>query len=71
MIVALGAGRFAGRRVETGAAGGGRTEILAGLNAGERVVVSGQFMLDSEANLREGLAKLDSQPDDARGGHRH
>jgi len=71
VIVALGAGRFAGRTVETGVAGGGRTEILAGLNAGERVVVSGQFMLDSEANLREGLAKLDSQADDPSGGHRH
>ena len=64
VIVALGRGRFAGRTVATGAAGGGRTEILAGLGAGEMVVVSGQFMLDSEANLREGLAKLESQPED-------
>ena len=71
VIVALGDGRFAGRTVATGVAAGGRTEILAGLGAGERVVVSGQFMLDSEANLREGLAKLDSRPDDAQGGHRH
>ena len=62
VIVALGDGRFTGRTVETGVAGGGRTEILAGLNVGERVVVSGQFMLDSEANLREGLGKLDPQP---------
>lgn len=62
VIVALGDGRFTGRAVETGVAGGGRTEILEGLNPGERVVVSGQFMLDSEANLREGLAKLDSPP---------
>lgn len=64
VIVALGNGRFAGRTVETGAAGGGRTEILEGLGAGEMVVVSGQFMLDSEANLREGLAKLGSQSED-------
>lgn len=71
VIVALGDGRFAGRTVETGAAGGGRTEILAGLGAGESVVVSGQFMLDSEANLREGLAKLESQADVPGGGHRH
>ena len=71
VIVALGGGRFAGRTVETGAAGGGRTEILAGLGAGERVVVSGQFMLDSEANLREGLAKLEPQANGAGGGHRH
>lgn len=64
VIVALGNGRFTGRTVETGAAGGGRTEILEGLSAGEMVVVSGQFMLDSEANLREGLAKLGSQSED-------
>lgn len=69
VIVALGGGRFAGRAVETGAAGGGRTEILAGLGAGEIVVVSGQFMLDSEANLREGLAKLESQSEDGAAGH--
>ena len=71
VIVSLGKGRFAGRAVETGAVGGGRTEILAGLEAGERVVVSGQFMLDSEANLREGLAKLESQAGGSGGGRRH
>ena len=74
VIVALGDGRFAGRAVETGVSAGPRTEILAGLKAGEEVVVSGQFLLDSEANLREGLAKLEPPPDD--GGdpgslHRH
>ena len=69
VIVALGDGRFAGRTVQTGVAGGGRTEILSGLGAGERVVVSGQFMLDSEANLREGLAKLDSEADDGAADH--
>ena len=69
VIVALGGGRFAGRTVQTGVAGGGRTEILAGLAAGERVVVSGQFMLDSEANLREGLAKLDSEADEGAADH--
>ncbi|MFA6220664.1 MAG: efflux RND transporter periplasmic adaptor subunit, partial [Erythrobacter sp.] len=30
---------------------GGRTEILAGLAEGEKVVASGQFLLDSEASL--------------------
>jgi len=74
VIVALGDGRFAARTVETGVAGGGRTEILKGLAAGESVVASGQFMLDSEVNLREGLARFDSQPSesaDSHSGHRH
>ena len=66
VIVALGNGRFAGRQVETGVKAGSRTEILAGLNSGDSVVVSGQFMLDSEANLREGLAKLEPPPDNGR-----
>lgn len=58
VILALGDGRFAPRSVETGVSAAGRTEILAGLNPGERVVVSGQFLLDSEVNLREGLSRM-------------
>ncbi len=60
VIVALGEGRFAGRAVRTGISAHGRTEILAGLSPGERVVASGQFMLDSEVRLREGFSKLDA-----------
>ena len=58
VIVSRSDGRFAGRAVRTGISTGEWTEILAGLVPGERVVASGQFMLDSEANLREGLSKL-------------
>jgi hypothetical protein len=35
-----------------------RTEVLNGLTKGEQVVVSGQFMLDSESQLQEAVAKL-------------
>lgn len=58
VIVSLGEGRFAGRLIKTGIAIDGRTEVLEGLELGEQVVASGQFMLDSEVNLREGLSKL-------------
>ncbi|MGK0375903.1 MAG: Cu(I)/Ag(I) efflux system membrane fusion protein, partial [Arenicella sp.] len=44
--------------VTTGITAEGRTEILSGLRSGDLVVASGQFMLDSEVNLREGLSKL-------------
>lgn len=64
VIIALGDGRFAGRSIHTGIKSNGRTEVLHGLREGERVVASGQFMLDSEINLREGLSKLGS-PNDA------
>jgi Cu(I)/Ag(I) efflux system membrane fusion protein len=62
VILALGAGRFRSASVTTGISADGHTEILSGLNAGDLVVASGQFMLDSEVNLREGLSKLSTPP---------
>ena len=58
VIVSLGEGNFSSRNIQTGNSADGRTEVTSGLQVGERVVVSGQFMLDSETNLREGFAKL-------------
>jgi membrane fusion protein, copper/silver efflux system len=51
VMLSLAGGRYQPAEVRTGREAGGRTEILAGLAPGERVVVSGQFLLDSEANL--------------------
>ena len=61
VVLALGEGRFAPRRVVAGAESGERIAILEGLAAGEEVVVAGQFLLDSEANLRSGLGRLGSE----------
>jgi Cu(I)/Ag(I) efflux system membrane fusion protein len=58
VVVALGEGRFAPRRVVTGQESGDQVAILEGLAAGEKVVVAGQFLIDSEANLRAGLERL-------------
>jgi len=58
VVVALGAGRFAPRRVVAGPESGDRVAIREGLAAGEVVVVAGQFLLDSEANLRAGFERL-------------
>jgi Cu(I)/Ag(I) efflux system membrane fusion protein len=60
VVVALGEGRFAARRVVAGPESGDRVVIREGLAAGEAVVVAGQFLLDSEANLRSGLERLSS-----------
>ncbi|MEZ5988258.1 MAG: efflux RND transporter periplasmic adaptor subunit [Planctomycetota bacterium] len=58
-FVSLGSGRFDPRDVRTGVeAGDGTVEVLAGLEAGEMVVTSGQFLLDSESRIREGLLRL-------------
>jgi Cu(I)/Ag(I) efflux system membrane fusion protein len=51
-------GHFEPRDVKTGLAGtDGNIEILEGLAAGETVVTSGQFLLDSESRLREAVQK--------------
>lgn len=58
VIVLDGEGRFHPIRIRTGRSSGGRTEVLAGLNGGERVVTSGQFLIDSEASLSGALERL-------------
>lgn len=58
VIVQMERNLFEPREVELGAAGGGFQEIRRGLSAGERVVTSSQFLIDSESNLREAINKI-------------
>ena len=51
VMIATDNGRYRPAEVRTGREGGGQTEILEGLAVGEKVVASGQFLLDSEASL--------------------
>ena len=48
-----------------GAESGERVAILEGLEVGEQVVVAGQFLLDSEANLRSAVVSLRARFGDA------
>ncbi len=58
-VVALGEGQFEPRDIELGLdSGDGWLEVLAGLKQGEDVVVSSQFLIDSESNLQEAVKKL-------------
>src|SRR5687768_7843818 len=59
VIVALGEGRFRAAPVEVGFESGGQSEIRKGLQAGERVVLSGQFLIDSEASLSATVGRLE------------
>lgn len=53
------AGKFEPRRIETGVRNGqDEMQVLSGLAPGEKVVVSGQFLLDSESRLREATLKM-------------
>ncbi len=65
VMLAEDAGNFRPVAVEPGREADGNTEIRRGLQAGQRVVVSGQFLIDSEASLRGLDAGIDSEPDDA------
>lgn len=51
VMIAQAGGRYAPAEVRIGREAGGKTEILAGLSEGEKVVASGQFLIDSEASL--------------------
>jgi RND family efflux transporter MFP subunit len=54
VYIGRGEGRFEPRRVEVGERSEGRVEILSGLKAGERIVISGAFLVDSESRMRSG-----------------
>jgi Cu(I)/Ag(I) efflux system membrane fusion protein len=65
VILALGEGRFESRTVTAGIESGDWVEILSGVDTGDRVVVSGQFLIDSEASLKASIRRMgspDSEP---------
>ncbi|MEQ1807941.1 MAG: efflux RND transporter periplasmic adaptor subunit, partial [Burkholderiaceae bacterium] len=55
-------GRFRPVEVEIGAESGGSTEVKRGVQLGQRVVVSSQFLIDSEASLKGVEARLNAEP---------
>jgi membrane fusion protein, copper/silver efflux system len=66
VVVALGGGRFAPREVTLGLEREGWAEVLEGLEEGEEVVTSAQFLLDSESSLQEAIQKMIAQAGDGR-----
>jgi Cu(I)/Ag(I) efflux system membrane fusion protein len=58
-FVEQGTGRFEARELRTGLVSADRhTEVLEGLEEGEEVVISGQFLIDSESQLQAALLSL-------------
>ncbi len=62
VMLAQAEGRFRPVEVKTGLEAGDQTEIVEGLQAGQRVVLSGQFLIDSEASLRGLETRLNADP---------
>jgi len=58
VVIALGEGRFASRIVTAGIESGDWVEILAGIEPGDKVVTSGQFLIDSEASLKASMTRM-------------
>jgi Cu(I)/Ag(I) efflux system membrane fusion protein len=64
VVVALGEGRYRSRPVTLGIESHDRVAIRSGLEAGESIVVSGQFLIDSESNIEAALARMDRTDED-------
>ncbi len=59
VVLARDGGKFQPVDVELGSEGGGLTEVRKGLAAGQKIVLSGQFLLDSEASLKGTTSRMD------------
>ncbi|MBI3144665.1 MAG: efflux RND transporter periplasmic adaptor subunit [Pseudogulbenkiania sp.] len=58
VLLAADGGHFQPVEVQIGQESGGKTVVLKGLEAGQKVVASGQFLIDSEASLKGVLARM-------------
>lgn len=67
VVMALGEGRFQPVDVVTGMRTDDKVEILSGVKAGDEVVVSGQFLIDSESSLQASFLRMDDTGSDSTG----
>ena len=63
VLLAHSGGRFEPRSVTPGMHSGGFTEIISGLHEGDKVVISGQFLLDSEASFKASMQRMGDEPE--------
>ncbi len=66
VIISLGEGKFEARNVKVGIESGEYVEILEGVNEGDKIVTSGQFLIDSEASMHASLTRM-TEPEDSEG----
>jgi Cu(I)/Ag(I) efflux system membrane fusion protein len=69
VVLGLGGGRFQPVEVEVGEESGDWIEISKGVKEGDTVVVSGQFLIDSEASVRTSFKRMESQPEESHADH--
>ena len=69
VVVALGEGRFRSQPVQVGIESGDRVAILDGVAPGDPIVVSGQFLIDSESNIDSALSNMGESSDEGEMDH--
>lgn len=62
-VVAVGGGYFEPRELKLGQAAEGYVQVLEGLVEGEKLVVSSQFLIDSESNLKAAIRQMQARPE--------
>lgn len=67
VVVALGEGRFRAEPVQVGIESGDRVAIRKGISAGELVVVSGQFLIDSESKIESAFRRMQGTAEEGTG----
>jgi len=65
VVVAMDEGRFRAQPVDVGIESGDRVEIRQGVEAGDLIVTSGQFLIDSESNIDVALSRMEPAARDA------
>ena len=63
VVLDLGGGRYRSTPVRLGRLGGKQYEVITGLDAGERVVTSAQFLLDSESSKQAEFQRMGDEPE--------
>ena len=58
IVKVMGDNKYQPVPIRTGIKSDGKTEVLEGLSAGDKIVVSSQFLLDSESNLQASFRRL-------------
>ena len=65
VILSLGDGKFKPQTVTLGGYSNGYYQVLKGLTAGSKIVISAQFLIDSESNLKSAIGMMQDTPPDS------
>lgn len=57
-VIALGGGYFDPREIKLGVTADGYVQVLEGIKEGEKIVISSQFLIDSESNLKAAISQM-------------